>query len=252
MDWSLVGAIPKERDSSLGDLYQSKLDKVSRRYFLRDEGSVYLVTVDNCEEYYVAAGNQLPVDDGGKANQWERQAYATRRPTYSPTPVVDDNGTYLAAYTPIIHDRKVVGLVAAEYDSAPLSDFQGIVRRAFWLSIIPAVLASLVVAYILTLVFVEPMEVFRTIEETTKSQRVDFSKGAKDDLWDSLTVKEREVAEWTRQGLTNKEIAEQLFVTHETVKQHLKNIREKTGWSKVDLAVQAQGRRAASLSLVTA
>ena len=51
------------------------------------------------------------------------------------------------------------------------------------------------------------------------------------------------MAELVRRGLKNKEIAEKLVVTPETVKQHLKNIREKTGFTRVDLAVHAEASR---------
>ncbi|HEX2908628.1 MAG TPA: DNA-binding response regulator [Phototrophicaceae bacterium] len=42
-----------------------------------------------------------------------------------------------------------------------------------------------------------------------------------------LTEREREVLHWLVQGLTNKEIAEKLFITANTVKRHLKAIFEK-------------------------
>jgi DNA-binding NarL/FixJ family response regulator len=44
---------------------------------------------------------------------------------------------------------------------------------------------------------------------------------------DSLTAREREVLELLAQGMTNKEIAAQLFITINTVKRHLKSIFEK-------------------------
>jgi len=46
---------------------------------------------------------------------------------------------------------------------------------------------------------------------------------------DGLTDREREVLELLVQGLTNKDIAEALFITHNTVKRHLKAIFEKLG-----------------------
>jgi DNA-binding NarL/FixJ family response regulator len=46
------------------------------------------------------------------------------------------------------------------------------------------------------------------------------------------------VAELIRRGLKNREIADKLVVTPETVKQHLKNIKEKTGLTRVELAVE--------------
>jgi DNA-binding NarL/FixJ family response regulator len=44
---------------------------------------------------------------------------------------------------------------------------------------------------------------------------------------DILTEREKEVLEQISQGLTNKEIAENLFITTNTVKRHLKAIFEK-------------------------
>ena len=44
---------------------------------------------------------------------------------------------------------------------------------------------------------------------------------------DVLTAREREVLELLAQGLTNKEIATELFITTNTVKRHLKSIFEK-------------------------
>jgi len=46
-------------------------------------------------------------------------------------------------------------------------------------------------------------------------------------LYHALTVRELEVLEMLSQGLTNKEIAEGLFITPNTVKRHLKSIFEK-------------------------
>ncbi|CAM2884339.1 response regulator transcription factor [Paenibacillus sediminis] len=42
-----------------------------------------------------------------------------------------------------------------------------------------------------------------------------------------LTVREREILNWVAQGLTNREIAEQLTISEQTVKNHLKNILHK-------------------------
>jgi|SRR5580692_1475739 DNA-binding CsgD family transcriptional regulator len=246
-DWSRLGAISNSSSSSLDETYGRQLDKLSRP-FSNKEGAVYAVIVQNGEAYELYADGNPPTDVG-KPPQWERDAYATRKTTYTPVPYSDDTGTYLAAFTPIVHNGSVVGLIAAELDSATLAEFQGIVRTTFWLSIVPAVLASLLVAYILASMLVEPMDVFRTIEETARSQRALSPSGEEGDRWDRLTPKHKEVAELARQGLTNKEIADALSVSYETVKQHFKDVRERTGWSKVDLAVQAQARRTASLPL---
>lgn len=248
-DWSAVATIPRNTDSALGERYLSKLTKISRRYFIRDEGAVYLAVADQGEEYDILPSDVNPMDDMGKADPPILRAYATRALAFTPVPLSTDNGTYLAAYTPILKDGKVVGVVAAEYDTAPLQDFTSIVRSAFWLSVIPAIVVSLIVAYVFATMFVEPMDVFRKIQKTAQAQRTLSQAGQEDELWGRLTAKEKEVAELARQGRTGKEIADALSVAPETVKQHLKNIREKTGWSKVDLAVQAQARRTAALAM---
>jgi DNA-binding CsgD family transcriptional regulator len=246
-DWSLIDKVPRGKQSPLFERYQKELDALSKRYFLRDEGAFYVAVVDRGEEYYVLSADPVPMDDGGTANKPELEAYSTHKSSYSPIPISDDSGTYLAAYTPILRDGKVIGLVAVEYDSAPLSDFQDVVRTAFWFSVIPALLISVVVASILASLFVEPMEIFRTIEETAQSQRARSLEGAEDDLWNRLTPREKEVAELARRGLQIKEMADELSVSPETVKKHLKNIRVDTGWNLRELAVEAQARRTASL-----
>jgi len=228
----------------LFDKYRSALTKLSQQYFPQNEGSVYIVVVERGEDYVIAPNDQYPMDDDGKASKWELAAYATGKTTYNVVPYSDQDGTYLAANTPIFRNGKVVGLLSAQYDSATYDEFQGIVQKAFWLSILPAILIALVVAYILATMFVEPMEIFRRIEATVRSQGSGSGQmGADAGLLDRLSPREKEVAELVRQGLTNKEIAERLVITPETVKQHLKNIREKTGFTKLDLAVHVEARR---------
>ena len=108
----------------------------------------------------------MGLDEIGKANKWELAAYATGKTTYNDVPYSDNTGTYIAALTPIYRNGRIVALAAAEYDSATLAEFQGIVSRAFWLSVLPAILLALWLAYVLAALFVEPMEIFRRIDET--------------------------------------------------------------------------------------
>ena len=60
----------------------------------------------------------------------------------------------------------------------------------------------------------------RIIEETQQSHESQSELG-------KLTEREREVLDLLAQGLTNKEIAEKLVITTNTVKRHLKSIFEK-------------------------
>jgi DNA-binding NarL/FixJ family response regulator len=62
---------------------------------------------------------------------------------------------------------------------------------------------------------------FRRVVEETKSKHHSLSELS------ALTDREREVLDLLAQGLTNKEIAERLFITTNTVKRHLKAIFEK-------------------------
>ena len=54
-----------------------------------------------------------------------------------------------------------------------------------------------------------------------------FQKPAITDEHSLLSLREKEVLELLAKGLLYKEIAEQLNVTHETIKKHLKNIYQK-------------------------
>ena len=56
-------------------------------------------------------------------------------------------------------------------------------------------------------------------------RKVDFSDN--DDLLESLTDREMDIAKAVAQGLNNKEIAEKLFLTEGTVKNHITNILDK-------------------------
>jgi RNA polymerase sigma factor (sigma-70 family) len=247
-DWSLVDTISTasevrrngnvvrtEVETPVFDRYRRALSDLTDKYFGEIEGDVYLVVVDKGIEYRIDPFDQHPMDRFDKANEWETAAYQSGKTTYMKVPYSDISGTYIAAFTPIYRSGKIVGLMAAEYDSATLAEFRGVVRKTFWLSILPALLLSLVLAYVLASVFVEPMELFRRIDETAK----DRAKGTGlDDPLAKLSPREREVAELIRRGLKNREIADKLVVTPETVKQHLKNIKEKTGLTRVELAVE--------------
>ncbi len=63
--------------------------------------------------------------------------------------------------------------------------------------------------------------VFRRVVEETRQAQSSLSELS------ALTEREREVLDLLAQGLTNKEIAEKLFITTNTVKRHLKAVFEK-------------------------
>lgn len=67
-DWTQTNKIPKDRDSRLGDEYQDRLDKLSNRYFVGKEGSVFLTLVERGEEYdiYSTKSGQLHIGTPGR------------------------------------------------------------------------------------------------------------------------------------------------------------------------------------------
>lgn len=69
-----------------------------------------------------------------------------------------------------------------------------------------------------------------------------------DDISKPLTERENEVIKYVAQGLTNKEIAEILMVTHHTVKAHIASIiRKLRVRNRVDIAIFSQKEEYISL-----
>ncbi|WP_138493868.1 response regulator [Paenibacillus pinistramenti] len=62
------------------------------------------------------------------------------------------------------------------------------------------------------------MQILREIPAAPKSAREDEQP---------LTAREREILQWVAQGMTNREVAEVLEISDQTVKNHLKNIMHK-------------------------
>jgi len=241
-DWSRIDEIKQGKNSALFQSYQTRLGSFNQRYFPRDEGSIYIEIVKAGEAYTIATNDKIALDDDGKANQWEIDAYRTGKTTSSPVPIVDDSGTYLAAFTPVIKNGRVIGLVAAEYDEAPLSDFRAIVRSAFLFSAIPAVVLSLIMAYGLAS-FARPTEVLREIEEIAQRTRDDEH----DPRWDMLTDQEKRIANFLSRGVTStKEIASEMNLKESSVYTYIKRIKQRTGLEREQLAVLAAGLRNAS------
>jgi DNA-binding NarL/FixJ family response regulator len=57
-------------------------------------------------------------------------------------------------------------------------------------------------------------------------------------ILDRLTPREKEIASLVAQGKTDKEIAEELHLSHRTVECHVGNMRGKTHLNRVQLAVE--------------
>jgi hypothetical protein len=74
-NWSRIDEIKRGKDSALLQNYQTRLAGYNKRYFPRDEGSIYIEIVKGGEAYTIGAGDQVALDDDGKANQWEIGAY---------------------------------------------------------------------------------------------------------------------------------------------------------------------------------
>jgi DNA-binding CsgD family transcriptional regulator len=235
----LIEEIPLGKKSTVSEKYHKQVVSLSKQYFHVKEGSVYLAVVKNGEEYDIDSGDDPSLGDGGKANDSEMRAYALQKPTYTAIPISDDSGTYLAAFTPIFNKGRVVGLVAAEYDSAPLADLQGIAQRVFW-SIVPAILVALVVSYVFASMFPEPIDIVRDIEDVKKQSLGTLDQGPP---W-SLTDRENDVFETLGDDLTNDQIAARLSMSVNTVKTHMKEILRKSGLKRWQLIVAARERRA--------
>jgi len=131
----------------------------------------------------------------------------------------------LAGYTTIVKGGKVIGLVAAEYDSATLADFQDIVRRAFFVVTVPAVLISLLIACVLASTSAQRIEVLREIQPSGEELKI----------LEGLTPRETDVAKLLGEGKSNPQIAEKLTMSVETVKTHVKSILQKKGCSRFEL-----------------
>jgi DNA-binding NarL/FixJ family response regulator len=73
-----------------------------------------------------------------------------------------------------------------------------------------------------------------------------------DDPRERLSPREREVFDLLRQGLSNRQIAEILFISESTVKVHAHHIYDKLGTrSRTALAVQAALERASQATSAT-
>ncbi len=244
-NWSQIQKITGDgKTSPQFTRYHRKVMELTQQHFRAKQGSVFIAIIDRGEEYDIDNGDSY-LSDMGKANDVELAAYSSHRPTHTTAPISDEQGTYFAAYTPIISSGKVVGLVSAEFDSAPLADFQEIVRSVFWGSAVPALIFSLVISYFFASTFVEPLEVLREIEGAR--QQVSERSETAEALWASLTPAQRHVFQLLGQGLKDSEMASELSLSTHTIKSHVKSIRAKMreiggddNISRVDLAFAAR------------
>jgi DNA-binding NarL/FixJ family response regulator len=70
----------------------------------------------------------------------------------------------------------------------------------------------------------EIAEIIESVEKTKDTERSAIHENS-----ENLTIREKEILKHVAMGFSNKEIAEQLFISVHTVMTHRKNIIEKTG-----------------------
>lgn len=241
VDWSHLDEIQKGRPpSSVYQTYVSKIQKLNKQYFPHNDGDISAIKVLKEKEYLIAAEDSFPYEKLGNASQFELDAWKGKA-AFSPVPYADTIGTHLTACSPVFKNGQVLALIVADFDSTSLQNFQSVVRTSFWWSLVPAVLISLILASALATKFVEPMEFLREIQEVKlhpEQVAPSIKKAPGGEVL--LSKRENEIAILVGQGLKNREIAENLSISEETVKQHLKNIFQKLGISsRVNLALFA-------------
>lgn len=238
-DWALVAAVPKEHKSPLFPRYQDTLKALEHKYFPHRNGDLYLGIIMGTQEYTITSSDADLWDVTFKPDVWELESISSGQTSYTNTPHTDDTGTYLASSTPVFRNGKVVAVVVAEGDALQLGDLQGLVTQAFWLSIPPAILISLIVASGLASMFVRPIEVLRSIAEPWSAED--------EDRWGRMTAREKELANWLRQGThSDKDLAKEMGLKPSTVADYVKQISRKTNWSRFQVGLAAQRRRSAA------
>lgn len=233
-DWSHLDEIPKHQANNPILLKYKKIFHIlDQKYFPVNDGDITAVKIANGKEYLIAGEETTDNSQeyNGKADTLEIEAIRRGQTIYSEQPFTDDNGTQFRAYTPIFKNAQIIALLAVTLDTATIQNFKAIVRTSFWWSLIPATLISIFFAIILASRFVEPMEVLKEIEEVKIHPEQVIALTGVSDKNNCLSKREREIAALVGQGLKNREIAEKLSISEQTVKQHLKNIFEKLGIS---------------------
>ncbi|WP_028109689.1 response regulator [Ferrimonas futtsuensis] len=94
----------------------------------------------------------------------------------------------------------------------------------------------------------EPEQILDQVEQVITGKQViterlqsylQGSGGEDDSWWQELTPREQEIARLIAEGMSNKLLAEKLFISEGTVKVHVKNLLRKTDCrSRVELAVK--------------
>ena len=80
----------------------------------------------------------------------------------------------------------------------------------------------------------------RSTWQKEKANNVDL-KFVQEGEIEPLTAREKEILKMVSQGASNNDIAEKLFMSVRTVKQHIQSMREKTGFrNRTELAVRAR------------
>jgi DNA-binding NarL/FixJ family response regulator len=82
----------------------------------------------------------------------------------------------------------------------------------------------------------------RSVSPNDKRAHKHTERRASDAAW-SCTNREKQVVQLLRQALTNKQIAQQLGITEDTVKKHLLHIYNKLGVRRRTLVMLVSGRR---------
>lgn len=277
LDWTSLSQIRPNDTPATSPAYKASLQTIvdaEKQYFGRGNHLSVVVIKGDKEAYIVQSSDtddqqSMADDDWFNAESYAIEA-AQDKVSYSPYPYKTNNGTEnITAYAPI-HDSTgaVKALLSVDYDTGSLADTQQIVRWSFLLSIVPAVLISVLLAAFLSKRFVDPMDFLRRIHEltprpsstdstptprtadgvleesgnnlvtVTPPEQRESTEPVVDSKWATLTQRERETA--TLSFLKQKEIAERMGITVEGVKKHSQNARAKLGArDKVELALYA-------------
>lgn len=246
-DWSRLDQIKKgQPHASVYVDYLSKIKRLNKTYFPRNDGDVSAIKIVNGEEYILVGDASDPYEDLGRANKYELEAFKGTV-AFSPAPYADMIGTHLTACAPVLKNGEVIALIVADFDSASLQNFQEIVKASFawWMG--PALLMAIIMAWFMAGIFVEPRQFVREIQvvnpdvtPTTGGMdaRIDSDAALldidpQDQLWNVLTKQQKEVVILYGQGLENDQIAQKLNITKNTASRHVKDIYKRLDRSHV-------------------